>query len=77
MMKVDRGDTCREMVTRGIGYSIMPNLFLQDEPDIYQIQLEDKDGAPILRPTWMFYHASSMEQNVVKAFVDFMKEISI
>jgi DNA-binding transcriptional LysR family regulator len=77
IMKVDRGDTCREMVTRGIGYSIMPNLFFQDEPDVFQIPLKDKDGAPILRPTWMFYHESSMEQNVVKAFVDFIKEISI
>ncbi|CAG9609839.1 LysR family transcriptional regulator [Pseudoneobacillus rhizosphaerae] len=77
IMKVDRGDTCKEMVTRGIGYSIMPHLFFQDKPDIYQIPLKDKDGTPILRPTWMFYHESSMEQNVVKAFVEFIKEISI
>lgn len=77
IMKVDRGDTCKEMVIRGIGYAIMPNLFLQDIPDIHQIQLKDNDGNPLLHPTWMFYYEDTLKQNVVKAFVNFMKENSI
>lgn len=77
IMKVDRGDTCREMVTRGIGYAIMPKMFLHDIEDINIVPLHNQDGTPLLRPTWMFYHESSTEQNVVKAFVHFMKNISI
>ncbi len=77
IMKVDRGDTCKEMVIRGIGYAIMPNLFLQDIPDIHQIQLKDNDGNPLLHPTWLFYYEDTLKQNVVKAFVNFMKENSI
>ncbi|WP_409305931.1 LysR family transcriptional regulator [Peribacillus sp. SCS-155] len=77
LMKVDRGDTCREMVTRGIGYAIMPNLFLQDLPYINQIPLKNRDGIPLTRPTWVFYHENSLVQNVVKAFIDFIKETSI
>ncbi len=70
IMKVDRGDTCREMVTRGLGYAIMPSLFLQNHPDIYQIPIKGNDGNPLLRPTWMFYRESSLDQNVVNAFVN-------
>lgn len=77
IMKVDRGDTCKEMVRRGIGYAIMPNLFLQDIPDIFQIQLKDNNGNPLLHPTWMFYYEDALKQNVVKAFVNFMREYSI
>jgi DNA-binding transcriptional LysR family regulator len=77
IMKVDRGDTCKEMVKRGIGYAIMPNLFLQDLSDIHQIPLNDKEGNPLLHPTWMFYNEEALKQNVVKAFVDFMKGNSI
>ena len=74
LMKVDRGDTCREMVTRDIGYAIMPNMFLQDVPDIHQIPIKSQDGMTLTRPTWMFYHESSLVQNVVTAFVQFIKE---
>jgi DNA-binding transcriptional LysR family regulator len=77
MVKVDRGDTCREMVTRGIGYAIMPSLLLQDVQDLHKIEIKGTDGAPIMRPTWMFYYENSLEQNVVKAFVDFVKNSSI
>lgn len=74
-MNVDRGDTCREMVIRGLGYAIMPARLLQGiEDTIYQIEVTKDDGTPHTRPTWMFYHESSLEQNVVKAFVNFVKE---
>ncbi|MEH7387108.1 LysR family transcriptional regulator [Bacillus sp. JJ1521] len=74
-MNVDRGDTCREMIIRGLGYAIMPARLLQGVEDfVYQIDLLKEDGTPHTRPTWMFYHASSLEQNVVKAFVNFVKE---
>lgn len=72
-MKVDRGDTCREMVIHGLGYAILPSLFVADVPDLYTIDLTTTGSMPLLRKTWMFYHQDSLEKNVVKAFVDFME----
>lgn len=71
---VDRGDTCKEMVLKGLGYAIMPSLFLEDSPHIHQIPLKTKEGTPITQKTWMVYHKSAEELNVVKAFIDFIKE---
>ncbi|MDN4608100.1 LysR family transcriptional regulator [Sporosarcina highlanderae] len=70
---VDRGDTCKEMVLSGLGYAILPSLFLMDTPHVYQSPLQTKDGHPLTQKTWMIYHKESEKLNVVKAFVDFIK----
>lgn len=72
-IKVDRADTCKEMVKNGLGYAFLPSRFLNDVQDIYKIELTDKDNIPLKRETWMFYHEESLQNNVVKAFVDFIK----
>lgn len=69
-MKVDRGDTCREMVLNGLGYAIMPSMFVSDRNDICKIEIMDSMGQPITRNTWMFYHEQALENRIVKAFVD-------
>lgn len=74
-MNVDRGDTCREMVLRGLGYAIMPSMLVQDIDGVYTIPIRNKNGTAVLRQTWMFYHESALEQNVVNAFVDFVKSL--
>lgn len=69
-MKVDRGDTCREMVLNGLGYAIMPSMFADGLEDINKIEIMDNNGQPLTRKTWMFYHEQSLEKRNVKAFVD-------
>ncbi|MED4072028.1 LysR family transcriptional regulator [Priestia endophytica] len=76
-MSVDQGDTCKEMVLNGLGYAIIPSLFLRDVEDIHKIHLKDKEGKKITQKTWMFYYNESTELNVVKAFVDFIKELDV
>ncbi|MCM3538195.1 LysR family transcriptional regulator [Priestia endophytica] len=76
-MSVDQGDTCKEMVLNGLGYAIMPSLFLRDVEDIHKIHLKDKEGKKITQKTWMFYYNESAELNVVRAFVDFIKELDV
>ncbi len=71
-MKVDRGDTCREMVINGLGYAILPSMFVDDIDSLYKIPLLTSENQPITRKTWMFYHQESLEKNVVRAFVHFM-----
>lgn len=70
---IDRADTCKEMVLSGLGYAILPSLFLKDVPHVYQIPLQTKEGLPITQKTWMIYHKDAEKLNVVKAFVNFIK----
>ncbi|RBW68625.1 LysR family transcriptional regulator [Bacillus taeanensis] len=74
-MEVDRIETCKEMVLNGLGYGVFPDICLQDvDPNnIRQLYANNK---PITRSTWMIYRNSYLELSVVKAFVDFLKEVA-
>ncbi|MED4584656.1 LysR family transcriptional regulator [Brevibacillus choshinensis] len=76
-MEVDKADTCSEMVASGLGYAILPRVVLNGKDDLFMIELTTEAGEPIKRKTWMFYHADSMELQMVKAFVSFMEQIDI
>ncbi|MBO1511506.1 LysR family transcriptional regulator [Metabacillus bambusae] len=76
-MSVDQGDTCKEMILNGLGYAIMPSLFLDGIEEIYKIYLTDNEGNYLTRKTWMFYQEESLSLNVVKAFVNFIKDIDL
>jgi DNA-binding transcriptional LysR family regulator len=76
-MEVDQVDTCKEMVINDLGYAIMQNMTIKGLDDLYTINLADKNGKPLLRKTWMLYHQESLEINVVKAFVDFIKNCNL
>ncbi|MCZ8520942.1 MULTISPECIES: LysR family transcriptional regulator [Paenibacillus] len=76
-MKVDRADTCREMVKNGLGYSFLPTRFLRDMGDMHTLEIKDKSGDPLIRETWMFYHPESRENHVVNAFVEFMEKTDL
>lgn len=76
-MEIDRSDTCRELVMKGLGYSIMPSLVLEDAQELYKVDIRDKNGAPITRSTWLFYHDDFLELKLVRAFVDFVKHFDL
>ncbi|MEH7235604.1 LysR family transcriptional regulator [Bacillus sp. JJ1562] len=76
-MEVDQVDTCKEMVANGLGYAIMPGMILNGLEGIHKINLNDQDGMPLLRKTWMFYHDEALELNVIQAFVAFIKSLNI
>lgn len=73
---IDRGDTCKEMVLSGLGYAILPSLFLEDVPHVHQIPLQTKEGLPLTQKTWMIYYKDAEKLNVVRAFVDFIKQLA-
>ncbi|MCM0650934.1 LysR family transcriptional regulator [Clostridium swellfunianum] len=76
-MEVDQVDTCKEMVVNDLGYAIMQDIVVKGRDDLHMINITDKNGEPILRKTWMFYHEDSLKLNVVKAFVDFIKNYDL
>jgi DNA-binding transcriptional LysR family regulator len=76
-MEVDKTDTCREMVIKGLGYAILPSLIVNDTTDIFKMNILNKDGQPIKRETWMFYTEEFLDLKLVKTFVDFVKSLKL
>lgn len=72
-MRVDTYETCKEMVKQGLGYSIVPGVFITPQDGLHTIELIRKNGKPIKRNTWMLYRESSMDLAIVDRFVQFMK----
>ncbi|HWO97401.1 MAG TPA: LysR family transcriptional regulator [Bacillus sp. (in: firmicutes)] len=76
-IEVDKADTCKKMVVNGLGYAILPSMILQDVDDIHKIDLKTRDGDPIIRKTWMFFHKESLKLNIVKVFVNFIEGLDL
>lgn len=74
---VDQVNTCKEMVINGLGYGILSSRTLKDIKELNKIDLTDRNGNPILRRTWMYYHKESLEWNVVKVFVNFIESLEL
>ncbi|WP_223275461.1 LysR substrate-binding domain-containing protein [Paenibacillus elgii] len=70
-------ETCKEMVSSGFGYAIIPDIVLNESEDMYRLQLRTKHGEPILRKSWMIYRKESLHISLIKAFVDFIKELKL
>ncbi|MCZ8512706.1 substrate-binding domain-containing protein [Paenibacillus filicis] len=76
-MEVDHMETCKEMVSSGFGYAILPDIVLGDTEYKYRIQLRTKHGEPILRKSWMIYRKDSLQISLIHAFVDFIKSLNL
>lgn len=70
-IKVDRIDTCKEMVINNLGYAIMPQISLRPQDNLYTFNLEINNER-IVRKTELYYNESSLELSIVKAFIEFM-----
>lgn len=69
IMEVENVDACREMVRHGLGYALMTRIIVEYD-NLYKMNLIHKNGEPVLRRTWMFYHKESLQLPLIKAFVD-------
>lgn len=76
-IEVNRAETCKKMVVNGLGYAILPKMILNDVDDIEKMVIQTKDGKPIIRKTWMFFHEESLKLKIVKAFVDFVEQLNL
>ena len=74
-MEVDKGDTCREMVVNGLGYGILSSALVDKDEDLYRLDIEDEQGKPVVRQTWMLYHEQSLEMKLIRAFVEFVEGV--
>ena len=72
-MEVDRIETAKELVKRGLGYSLIPSISLRENDDLFTINLKI-DNEEIKRNTWMFYRKNLLELNVVGSFVQYIHD---
>jgi DNA-binding transcriptional LysR family regulator len=70
---VNHGDTCREMVSNGLGYGIflVPE-FVGGDSELFHMPLYHKNGQPFLRNAWMIYRHESGEIPLIRNFIDFI-----
>ena len=71
-MVVNHGDTCREMIANGLGYSafLVPE-FIAGVNGLYKMLMFTKDNKPLTRNTWMIANTEAYRIPLVKYFVDF------
>ena len=69
-MKVDKIDTCIQMVLHGLGWTILPEIWLKNQPSLYNKPMFWKNGTPITRKTWILYRKEALERSAVKTFIN-------
>ena len=73
-MEVDKLETCKEMVLKGLGYGIVPNYLVKNhESELFLQPLKKKDNRMIVRDLWLYYRKEELHLSAVKAFVQFME----
>ena len=74
-MTVGYIDVCRSMVANGLGYAIVPYSLLDGVEPMHRIILQEKNGQPLLRKTWMLYHKEMLELKLVRLFLEFAESV--
>lgn len=72
-MEVDRIETCKEMVKKGLGFSVMPNMSLRREDDLYTKEIKI-DGQPVTRQSWLLYKSDMIDLKIVESLSHFVKQ---
>ena len=72
-MMLDDINSCREMAAAGLGWATLPAICLGDFPGKV-IPLFLKDGTPLRRNTWLFYHTESYELLQVQKFLETIEQ---
>lgn len=76
-MQVDSYDTCKEMVKNGLGYAIIPRIFLSPDDQLHAMDLILKNGQGITLNTWMLYRESSLQLNIVDKFANYIQLLNL
>lgn len=73
-LRVDNSETCYEMVTKGLGYALLPTLFFRQEDKLNIYPLYFKSQKPLMRKTWLYYNKDTQNLNNIKLFIDFVSK---
>jgi len=75
-MKLKSGNTCFEMIKRGLGYGIfLTDSFFSDERNqIFEDKLYYKNGNPVIRNNWMIYREELESDSQAMSFISFSEK---
>lgn len=72
-MELDKVETCKEMVNKNLGYSIIPKSCLTGRDTFFTHDLINDKGRPLNRKTWLIYRKSNLELLTVSQFINFIQ----
>lgn len=72
IMNLDTIETCKEMVARGLGYSIIPSTALSKNDSFFSYELKNPEGDSITRNTYLLYKHNYFESKSINQFIDFI-----
>lgn len=72
-MQVDSYETCKEMVKRGFGFSIIPQAFIKNSDGLHTENIVFKNGNKLNRRTWLLYREASSKLSAVAEFVSLIR----
>lgn len=71
---VEDSSIAAEFVRQGLGFTVCPGILIRGrEQEFYRLPLTDKNEEFLTRRTWLYYQEKSLENPVVRLFVDFLK----
>lgn len=65
---------CKEMVFKGLGFGLLPSIFLEECPKAYSHVLTDKNGKAIERNTWLISKDPYDLDELSRSFLLFIEE---
>lgn len=68
-------DICKAMVFNGLGFGLLPSIFLKESNRAYSYILRGKDGKPILRNTWLVSNERENLDKLLGKFLDFINDM--
>ena len=71
-MHLNDSDACREFISQGFGYSIIPSTLKMNTKyaNLHVEPLYHSNGSPLTRTSWIKYYKSSIHNPVIKTFID-------
>lgn len=73
-VQVSSLDLCCEMVFQGLGFGLLPSVLIPKDLPIHQLVLNDKDGKPIQRHTYLIFKEKEVNSRINKDFLAFIQE---
>lgn len=72
VMHINDSFTCRQLVSGGLGFSVLPDLDASKLFKLYKKNLNYKNGEPLIRPTWLLYKEATCKILAVQLFIQFL-----
>ena len=74
-MEVNDFQTSIALAEKGLGYAIMPSIFLTDNNDLYREDLFFTNGQPLTIDTWLLCTNEAKKLTIVKKFISHVQSL--